>query len=167
MNFGQKGSSRKDGPQDTSNITGYHCGEKGHYANTCPKKKNENVQVHTNIEEGTDYVQIPKEFMTTQKCVTLTVDVMFVNNLAFVITFGRGIGLITMELTPMHMAKQLAYNLVNVIQLYSRAGFGVQTILMDMEFDKVIPELPGMVVNTSAAKEHVADIEQRIRVVKE
>ena len=40
MNFGQKGSSGKDGPQDTSSITCYCCGEKGHYANTCPKKKN-------------------------------------------------------------------------------------------------------------------------------
>ena len=105
--------------------------------------------------------------MTTHKFVTLTVDAMFVNNLAFVITFGRGIELITVEFTPMHMAKQLACNLIKVIQLYSWAGFVVQTILMDMAFDKVIPELPGMVVNTSATKEHIAEIEQRIRVVKE
>ena len=62
-------------------------------------------------------------------------DVMFVNILAFMIVFGRGIGLITMEFTPKCMAKQLACNLIKVLQLYPRVGFVVQTILMDMEFD--------------------------------
>jgi len=48
----------------------------------------------------TDYVQIPRDLIQTNKYVTLTADVMFVNNLAFVITYGRGIGLITAEFTP-------------------------------------------------------------------
>ena len=55
MKFGQKGLSKKDGHQDTSNIICYNCGEKGHYASTCPKKKNENKEVHTNIEEGWEF----------------------------------------------------------------------------------------------------------------
>ena len=38
---------------------------------------------------------------------------------------------------------------------------------MDMEFDKVVPELPGVVVNTSTAREHVREIERQIRVIKE
>ena len=42
-----------------------------------------------------DYVEIPRDFFTLQKIITLTADVMFVNGLAFVITFGRGVGLIT------------------------------------------------------------------------
>ena len=104
------------------------------------RQKPERVETH--------YVQIPKEFMTTHEFVTLMADVIFVNNLAFMITFRRGIGLLTMEFTPMHMAKQLAHKLIKVIQLYSQAGFIVQTILIDMEFDK------GVVVNTSATKEH-------------
>ena len=83
----------------------------------------------------TVYVWISLEFMKMHKFVTLTAVVIFVNNLAFVITFGRGRGLITMEFTPMHMAKQLASNLINVIQLYSRAGLIVQMTLMDMKFD--------------------------------
>ena len=44
----------------------------------------------------------------------------------------------------------------------------VQTILMDMEFDKTADHLmDSTVVNTSAAKEHVAEIERCIRTVKE
>ena len=57
---------------------------------------------------------------------------------------------------PTHAAKQLACSLVRTIQLYFRVGFIVQTILMDMEYDKVVPELLDVVINTSVAKEHVA-----------
>ena len=44
----------------------------------------------------------------------------------------------------------------------------VQTVLMDMEFDKTVDELSDKtVVNTSAAREHVAEIERQIRTTKE
>ena len=115
----------------------------------------------------TDYVQILRDLVQMNKYVTLTADVMFVNNLAFVITYGRGIGLITAEFTPNRKANQLASNLKRIIGLYSRAGFVIQTILMDMEFNKVIPELPEVNINTSAASEHVAEVERHIRIIKE
>ena len=92
----------------------------------------------------TDDVKIPREFMTVHKFVTLIADVIFVNNLAFVVTFARGIGLITVEFTPTHTATQLAHNLNKVIQLYEQAGFKIQIILMGMKFDKVVPELPNV-----------------------
>ena len=38
---------------------------------------------------------------------------------------------------------------------------------MDMEFNKVIPEIPQVSINTTAVSEHVAEIEHRIRVIKE
>ena len=38
---------------------------------------------------------------------------------------------------------------------------------MDMEFNKVIPEIPEVNINTGAASEHVAEVETRIRVIKE
>ena len=38
---------------------------------------------------------------------------------------------------------------------------------MNMEYDKVVPELPDVVINTSAASEHVAEVERQIRVIKE
>ena len=40
-------------------------------------------------------------------------------------------------------------------------------ILMDMEFKKVSDELDIVTVNTSAAREHIAEIECRIRLIKE
>ena len=41
----------------------------------------------------------------------LTADVMFINNLAFLITYGRGIILIMAEFMLNQMANQLGYNL--------------------------------------------------------
>ena len=38
---------------------------------------------------------------------------------------------------------------------------------MDMEFDKVTVEMPDIMINTSAAKEHVAEVEHCIRIIKE
>ena len=54
-----------------------------------------------------------------------------------------------------------------VLRVYYRAGFTVRYVLMDGEFEKVKAELPSIVCNTTAAKEHVAEAEQQIRTVKE
>ena len=105
----------------------------------------------------TDYFQIPRDLIQTNKFVILPADVMYVNNLPFVITYGRGIGLIMTDFMPNQTATQSACNLKRIIGLYSRAGFIIQTILMDMEFDKISPEIPEVVLNTSEASEHVAE----------
>jgi len=115
-----------------------------------------------------DYVEIPKDFLLLHRSVTLVADVMFVNNVPFLITMSRGIKFITVEHVKSRTAKQLSRSLVRIMQLYSRGSMIVQTILMDMEFDSTVNELMGKtVVNTSAAKEHVAEIERCIRTVKE
>ncbi len=40
----------------------------------------------------------------------------------------------------------------------------MQTTMMDMEFDKLENLLPHIALNTTAAREHVGKIEQKIRV---
>jgi hypothetical protein len=39
--------------------------------------------------------------------------------------------------------------------------------MMDMEFEKLENILPGITLNTTAAREHVGEIERKIRVIKE
>ena len=90
---------------------------------------------------------------------------MFVNNLAFVITYGRGLGLIAAKFMQNQMANQLVCNLRQIIKLYSRAGSVIQTILIDMEV-KVTPEIPEVNIDTSTVSEH-AEVERYIRVIKE
>ena len=116
----------------------------------------------------TDLVAIPRDFMLLHKNVVLVCDIMFVNNVAFLITMSRGIKFITVECLTSRSAKHIAYSLKNVMKLYGRNGQNVQTILTDMEFTSVIDPLLGKtVVNTTAAREHVAEIERSIRTVKE
>ena len=51
--------------------------------------------------------------------------------------------------------------------MYRRAGFVVRTILMDGEFEKIKSLMPSVECNTTAAKEHVSEVERMIRTVKE
>jgi hypothetical protein len=53
------------------------------------------------------------------------------------------------------------------MKVYTRGGFVVQTMLMDMEFEKLVDLLPNVTINTTAAQEHVGEIERKIRVIKE
>ena len=54
-----------------------------------------------------------------------------------------------------------------MFKIYATAGFIIQTTMMDMEFEKLRPLMPHVALNTTAAQEHVGEIEQKIRVIKE
>jgi hypothetical protein len=99
--------------------------------------------------------------------VTLVADVMFVNSLPFLVTSLGGIRLVTVEYLKSRTAKSLVHTLERVVHIYGMAGFIVQTALMDMEFKKLKDKLPNVILNTTAAREHVGEIERKIRVVKE
>ncbi len=97
----------------------------------------------------------------------MAVDVMFVNGVPFLVSMARGLNLVTAEHMPTRTAKQLAAGIVCVMDLYSRGGFHVGTVLMDNEFEKLRNLVPILAVNTTAAKEHVPEVERRIRLIKE
>ena len=62
---------------------------------------------------------------------------MFINGIPFLITYGKGVGSITVEWIPNRTKTQLALNLKKVFQLYSGGGFYIETVLIVMEFEKV------------------------------
>ena len=68
---------------------------------------------------------------------------------------------------PVHTAVALSNHIKNVLKIYNRAGFTVCYVLMDGKFEKVKAELPSIVCNTTAMKEHVAEAERQIRTIKE
>ncbi len=116
----------------------------------------------------TDYVNISRLLVDTNQQVTLAADVMFVNSVPFLVSVSQNINLITIEHTPStRAASSLGSLLQRIIRVYARAGFTVQSILMDIEFDKVRNHVPMLDVNTTAASEHVEDIERHIRLIKE
>jgi hypothetical protein len=92
---------------------------------------------------------------------------MFINGLPFWVTSLRGISLVTIEYLKSRTAKRLVHTLERVVCIYGTAEFIVQTALMDMVFEKLKDKLPNIILNTTAAQEHVGEIERKIKVVKE
>ena len=115
----------------------------------------------------TDYVDIPRDLINLNSRVTMIADVMFVNGIPFLVSSSRNINLITIEHAPHRTATKLGFLLDRIVRVYTRAGFTTATIIMDNEFNKVKDHLPQINLNTSAAGEHVGEIERRIRVIKE
>jgi hypothetical protein len=110
----------------------------------------------------TDYVDIPRALVDINKQVTLAVDVMFVNLVPFLVSVSRTINLITIEHAPKCTATKLGDLMQHITWVYARAGFTVQTVLMDNEFEKLKDHVPMLALNIPAASEHVGDIERRI-----
>jgi len=63
---------------------------------------------------------------------------------------------------PSRTAKCLVQTLERVFRIVSTARFVVQMAMMDLEFDKLKCLMPHVVLNTTAAREHVGEIEQKI-----
>lgn len=78
-----------------------------------------------------------------------------------------GLNLITAEYTPSRTSKQLTAGIARIVDLYARGGYQVGTILMDNEFKYLKATVTHLVINTTAAKKHVPEIEWRIRLTKE
>ena len=92
---------------------------------------------------------------------------MFVNGLPFLVTRSRDIRLNTIEFIPSRTARQLSSSLTKIVKIYARGGFIVRLVMMDMEFEKIKDEFTQVVVNTTAAREHVGEIERVIKFIKE
>ena len=73
----------------------------------------------------------------------------------------------TVEYTPARTSKSLVKHIKRVLQVYDRAGGTVRYVMMDGEFKKVKGLLLTIVCITTSAKEHVAEAERNLRVVKE
>jgi hypothetical protein len=112
-------------------------------------------------------VQIPWVILEQHQLVTLAVDVMFVNEVPFLVSVARGLNLVTAKFMPSRTAKQLAAGIPRMIDLYARGGFQVGTVLMDNEFEKLRNLVPILTINTTAAKDHVPEVERKIRLITE
>ncbi len=106
-----------------------------------------------------DYLAVPKNIITQYKLICLAADLMFVVSVPFLITTSRGIKFITAKHIPVQTVSQLKHSLICIMQLYDRASFTVQTILVDGQFKHLKGHLTNTVVNTAANTEHVGDVE--------
>jgi hypothetical protein len=115
----------------------------------------------------TNFVQITRALLERHQLVTLAEDVMFVNRVPFLVSVARGLYLVTDKFMPSRMAKQLAVGITQMMDLYACRGFQVGTVLMDNKFEKLQNLVPILAINTMAAKEHIPEVERKIRLIKE
>ena len=73
----------------------------------------------------------------------------------------------TVEYMTTRETSHLAKSIKKIVKLYARGGVTVNLCLMDMEFDKIKDLVGFLEVNTTAAREHVGDVERQIRLIKE
>jgi hypothetical protein len=114
-----------------------------------------------------DYVDIPRAILDKHLRITLVADVMFVNGIPFLGSAPRNITLITIEHAPHCTAAKLGHLLECIVRVYARAGFTIQTILMDNEFKKAKDNIPMVNLNSPSGGEHIGEIKRCIWITKE
>ena len=109
----------------------------------------------------TDYVEVPREILKLHRDVTLTGDIFFVNAHPFFVTLSRKIKFNTVEAIRQMDSGILIQACERVFNIYTRRGFRIDTMLMDMQFNPIRDALMkcGVRLNPTSASEHVGDIE--------
>jgi Reverse transcriptase (RNA-dependent DNA polymerase) len=115
------------------------------------------------------YDNVPADTARANRVITLCIDIMFVNQIAFLITISRQIKFGTVESIPNRQNATILQGIKNVRNIYNKRNFHVELGLMDNEFEPMRAELMGIGIqlNTTTNDEHVPKIERYIRTVKE
>jgi hypothetical protein len=110
-----------------------------------------------------DLVKVPKEFIKLHKDVTLTMDIFFVNGIAFFLLLSCIIYFTGVSHLVDRKVDSILKAFKEIYVFYLHRGFRIQTVLADGEFQPLKPlieALPyGLRVNLLAKSEHVTDIE--------
>lgn len=112
---------------------------------------------------------IPSDIMNRHREVVVCFDVMYVNNIAFLVSISRAIKFCTAEALANRRADTLITGIKRIKAIYSRRGFVVNRAAGDNEFSSIESGLSeiGIILNVVARDEHVPEIERHIRTVKE
>ena len=108
---------------------------------------------------------VPSDVIELYSQVTIAIDIMFVNKVAFFITISRDLKFGTVESLTNRKVLTIRDCLKKVVTLYQSRGFTVGSIMADSEFEALRPWYPTL--NTAAADEHVAEVERYIRTIKD
>ena len=108
---------------------------------------------------------VPSAFLERHPGVTITVDILFINNIPFLLSMSRGLKFMAIEAFLNRQIKTIKEKIRTICTLYHDHGFGVESIYADSEFEPLRPDFP--CINTSDADDHQPDIERAIRTIKD
>ena len=112
----------------------------------------------------------PIEFTQKYKYVTLAIDILFFDNIPFILTISRDINFYTVEKLTDRENTTILECLKRVISIYNARGFYIQYILADGEFRHMSGDIISEFkchLNCTAAGEHVPEAERAVRTIKE
>ena len=114
---------------------------------------------------------VPPSIAEEYKDVTIAIDVLHVNNIAFLATISRKIHFGTIAALSNTDDVNILQALKNTIAIYRRGGLRPRMVLADGAFTsehmKASLQMLGVSLNPTARDEHVGDIERYIRTIKE
>jgi hypothetical protein len=117
-----------------------------------------------------DYVDIPEELLDCQQNVTLCIDTMYVNKLAFFTTVSRNIQYRTATWLDEDNVSGYRSALEDILHVYKQAGFRITTVCCDNAFKglkQYLRDTWQITMNVANAQEPVPEIERSHRVIKE
>ena len=103
------------------------------------------------------------------KKIELSVDVMFVNNISFVISLGKNMNFTTIENVVDRKAATLLKSLRSIKSVYTSKNIFIKNIFMENEFEALGDDFreEELNLNTTAVNKHIPQIERQIKAVKE
>ena len=101
--------------------------------------------------------------------VSLSADIMFVNGVRFFMTIARHIQFATCEMIADAKVGTIISSIRQIIRTYSKRGFEIENINMDIQFEPARNEIEALGPNANfvSRDEHVPEIERFIRTTKE
>ena len=109
-----------------------------------------------------------RHIFNQNKHVVVAGDIMYVAGLKFCVTVvTRGINLVTVKYLPDRKKDNIKDALPRDLKFCWNKGMHVTMALADQEFERLKGQLGSTDLNAEAAAEHVPEIEQQIRLVKE
>ena len=103
--------------------------------------------------------------------IILEADIIYVSGITFWFTMSRDLGFMTIERVKNRENTTVIKAMANVVALYSSRGMRISDLYVDPEFgtEKIHCAMmnAGIRINVASAKEHVAGIERKTRVLKE
>jgi len=99
----------------------------------------------------------------------LAIDIMYVKDIPFLITISKDLQFGSAQALPDETYKSIYHALHKIIKLYTHNGFSVTRIMgyghfEDLDTSKIVV---GVMLNIVTRNEHVPEVEQNIRTIKE
>ena len=112
-------------------------------------------------------ILLPENILKYHLRVTISVDIIYIQGYTFLITYSPQTRFRTVTLTPSRSSIVLLKTLREVLHIYQTRGFEVIDIHADSEFEPLRNDLLPILLHTVAKDDHVGDIENSAKVIKE